>query len=147
MYTLKQIKDLRGEVNKLNLAGKSILEKYKNSELKKICNGVGPDYFPAWARELVTDLRKESELPAFIHDVEWYESDGSYVAFTASNRRFYENGKLVSKYLYKWYDIRRYLSFCRIYRLYKYCQSFGFGQYKECYSKKCLREGGEDRDG
>ena len=108
MYTLDQIRAMRREVNRLGLAGRDVLDKYRDAELRKLCNGIGPDFFPEWARELVTDLRPESELPAFIHDVEWYESDGTREHFTATNDRFAANGKLVAQARYRWYATVRH---------------------------------------
>ena len=138
MYTLDQVRAMRREVNRLGLAGRDVLDKYRDAELRKLCNGVGPDFFPEWARELVTDLRPEAELPAFIHDVEWYEADGTREHFTATNDRFAANGEIVAKARYRWYDPRRYLAIRRAARLARYCQAFGWSQYRECAEEKDL---------
>lgn len=131
-YTIEQVRAIRAEIDRLGLAGREVSAHYSDAELRTICNGIGPDYFPAWARELVTDLRPESELPAFIHDVEWYESDGTDETFAATNRRFAENGKKVALDRYRWYDPRRYLAIRRAARLARYCQAFGREQYRKC---------------
>ena len=46
---------------------------------------------------------------AFIHDVEWHESDGTKESFSESNSRFRRNGCKVASAAFGWWRPRRYL--------------------------------------
>ena len=49
------INELRKKCYELELEGKEILDKYTDEDLEKIYNGIGPDRFPDWLREIVTE--------------------------------------------------------------------------------------------
>ena len=86
MNRLKEIKELKALAEELQLENREIIRKYKITELASIYNGIGPDSFPEWLRGLVSTLHPSLAVVAFIHDIEWHESDGSKEKFTA--RRF-----------------------------------------------------------
>lgn len=132
MYTLKEIARLRKEIEALNLEGAKSLKKYKNKDLQKICNGIGPEAFPFGIRECLTKIHPALELCAFIHDVEYSESDGTLAHFTAANDRYAANSVIVAKARYAWYDPRRYIVMLQGRRHARLCQTFGFGGYKVC---------------
>ena len=140
MYTLKEIAALRQKCVELRLEGREILEKYSDAELQKICNGIGPGYFPAAARKTVDKLHPSLKPVAVVHDVEWYESDGEYDSFFWSNRRFEDNGIRVAFATYKWYDPRRYLVCWRSHRFAMCCQFGGWLTYQHCFSERKERE-------
>ena len=54
----------------LKLENVHILDKYSITEIGKIYNGIGPDRFPDWLREIVTKSAGLFEPAALIHDVE-----------------------------------------------------------------------------
>ena len=58
-----------------------------DERLAGIYNGLGPDSFPRWLRAVLTDLNPLLRPVAFIHDIEWHESDGSKDSLVESNRR------------------------------------------------------------
>ena len=88
MNRLKEIKELKALAEELQLENREIIRKYKITELASIYNGIGPDSFPEWLRGLVSTLHPSLAVVAFIHDIEWHESDGSKEKFTESNNRF-----------------------------------------------------------
>ena len=97
MNRLKEIKELKALAEELQLENREIIRKYKITELASIYNGIGPDSFPEWLRGLVSALHPSLAVVAFIHDIEWHESDGSKEKFTESNNRFKTNGYTVAK--------------------------------------------------
>lgn len=101
--------ELRKKAYELELDNKEILDKYTDDDLEKIYNGIGPDSFPEWLRNAVSALHPTLEVAAFIHDVEWHESDGSREKFYASNNRFKRNGYAAAKARYSCLDPRRYI--------------------------------------
>ena len=109
MNRLKEIKELKALAEELQLENREIIRKYKITELASIYNGIGPDSFPEWLRGLVSTLHPSLAVVAFIHDIEWHESDGSKEKFTESNNRFKTNGYMVAKANYSWWNPLRYI--------------------------------------
>ena len=135
MSTLKEIKELCDFAEECGLENREILAKYKNTELASIFNGIGPDVFPDWLRNTITALHPSLAVVAFIHDVEWHESDGSREKFTESNDRFKTNGYAVAKFKFGWYDPRRYIVMNQARRFGNICQAFGWNAW--CSPCKC----------
>ena len=124
MYTLDEIAALRKKCGELELEGRELLEKYSDSELQAICNGIGPDGAPLLLRRMLNKLHTDLEPASMIHDVEFRESDGMESTFKESNDRFLANGIKISL-RYKWFDLRRYLLQLQISRLAAWCRTFG----------------------
>ena len=76
MNRRKKIKLLKEQAETLGLENREIIGKYNMRELCSIYNGIGPDAFPGWLREFISALHSSLEVVAFIHDIEWHESDG-----------------------------------------------------------------------
>jgi hypothetical protein len=140
MYTLEEIAALRLKCEELKLEGREKLSRYTDEELQVICNGIGPDAFPYILRKSVTTIHPTLEPAAFIHDVEFWESDGTKESFTAANDRFKANGYICAKEEYAWYNPTCYLVMNNARRLGNWCQLFGWDGYKaQFWGKTCLR--------
>ena len=135
MSTQKEIKELKQLAEECQLENREILEKYTLKELAAIFNGIGPDAFPDWLRNAITALHPSLSVVAFIHDVEWHESDQSREKFTESNERFKTNGYAVAKYKFGWYDPRRYIVMNQARRFGNICQTFGWSAW--CSACEC----------
>lgn len=135
MASLHEIKELCDFAEECGLENREILAKYKNTELASIFNGIGPDVFPDWLRNTITALHPSLAVVAFIHDVEWHESDGSREKFTESNDRFKTNGYAVAKFKFGWYDPRRYIVMNQARRFGNICQTFGWSAW--CSACEC----------
>jgi len=129
MATLYEIKSLCQLAEECKLEDREILSKYKNVELASIFNGIGPDSFPEWLRNIISELHPSLAVVAFIHDVEWHESDQSKEKFTASNERFKRNGCAVAKHNFSWYNPRRYIVMNQARRFGNICQHFGWSAW------------------
>ena len=129
MSNVKEVRKLLVLAEEYKLEGREIMSKYKPKQLAKIYNGIGPDSFPEWLREVITDLHPSLAVVAFIHDVEWYESDGSKEKFTESNERFRRNGFKVAKAEYAWWNIIRYFVMFDARKFAWACQTFGFDDW------------------
>ena len=135
MSTLKEIKELKQFAAECGLENREILDRYKNAELAAIFNGIGPDVFPDWLRNAITALHPSLAVVAFIHDVEWHESDQSREKFAESNERFKTNGYAVAKHQFGWYNPRRYIVMNQARRFGNICQTFGWSAW--CSPCKC----------
>lgn len=126
MNRLKEIKELKQIAEKLQLENREIIGKYTMTQLSSIYNGIGPDAFPDWLRNIISTLHPSLAVVAFIHDTEWHESDQSKAKFKESNDRFKRNGYAVAKANYGWYNPVRYLVMNHARRFGNVCQLFGW---------------------
>ena len=94
----------------LGLGSATLLKHLSEKELDYICNGIGPSWFPAALREMVTKLHKSLAIAADIHDLRYWNGTGTDEDFHASNAEFLDNGLKLAEHFYGWYDPRRYLA-------------------------------------
>ena len=139
MYTIEQIAALRQKCYELNLKNCHILDKYADEELQTIFNGIGPETFPKFARKLVDAINPLLLPVALIHDVEWYESAGTYVHFKESNSRMRTNGEICAKAAHAWYNPLRYLTIYKAHKLATLCDLGGWEFYKSCHERRLAR--------
>ena len=121
----EQLKELILTARRLKLEHVEILDKYSITEISRIYNGIGPDRFPDVIRELLDKLHPTLLPVALIHDIEYHEG-GTKEEFTASNSRFYTNGKTAAFDAYGWYDPRRYLVWNKARQFANICELFGY---------------------
>ena len=133
MNRLKEIKELKRLAEDLQLENREIIGRYTMSELCSIYNGIGPDSFPDWLRGCISALHPLLAVVAFIHDIEWHESDGSEEKFAESNARFKTNGDKVAKAGYGWWNPLRYIVMNDARRFGNLCQLFGW----EAWTSPC----------
>lgn len=69
------------QIERLDLAGREILESYTFEEIESIYNGAGPDSWPKTARSLLTTLMQLFNPSIVIHDVQFENSDGTRKSF------------------------------------------------------------------
>lgn len=133
-----QIQELKQQIYLYQLQNKQILDKYTDTQLCYIYNGIGPAAFPDWLRLAISALHPALNAVALIHDIEWHQTDRNYDTFTESNRRFKRNGYKVAKLKYKWYDPRRYIVLFKAYRFGNICQTLGWFAYDtQCSCDVC----------
>ena len=129
MADIDEVKRLKSLCEKYELEGREILSKYTDDELAAIFNGIGPDAFPQWLRSALDALHPSLAPVAFIHDVEWHESDGTETAFAESNARFRRNGCKVASAAFGWWRPRRYLVMWDAVKFARICQRFGWSAW------------------
>ena len=120
-----KIEELIRKIKTMELEGAEILDRFTAEAIGKIYNGIGPDRFPDWLRELVTESAGIFEPAAVIHDVE-YDIGGTWQDFTDANERFRRNCYRLVKAEYPWWSPLRYAWLNRARRWANYCQLFGW---------------------
>ena len=141
MNRLKEIKELKRRADEFQLENREIIGKYTMSELCSIYNGIGSDAFPEWLRNIISSLHPSLAVVAFVHDVEWHESDGSKEKFADSNDRFKCNGYAVAKAQFGWYNPRRYIVMNQARRFGNVCQLFGWSAWTSpCECAVCQKK-------
>jgi hypothetical protein len=108
--TDKDIIAMRDLASRLNLVGKDRLFDNSPELIAKVCNGIGPEWFPAALRDAIDRLHPSLKVVAMIHDLDYYFGDGTTEDFNKANSAFAANGIVVADDRYGWYDPRRYLA-------------------------------------
>lgn len=134
-YTVKHIQKLLRKIESAQLEGREILERYLASEIDEIYNGIGPDRFPDWLREIVTETAEIFEPAALIHDVR-FDEGGTKADFMAANNEFYRNCCKLVKQEYSWWRPARYVLLNKARRWRNYCEIFGLDGYNLKEPKK-----------
>jgi len=141
MNRLKEIKLLKELSERLQLDNHEIIRKYNMRELCSIYNGIGPDAFPGWLRGCISALHPSLAVVAFIHDIEWHESDGSEEKFSESNTRFKRNGAIAAKDWFGWWNPMRYIVMSEARRFGTLCQLFGWKTWSSpCNCAVCRKQ-------
>ena len=135
---ISEVEKLMADARKMALENVGILDRYSMEEVSNIYNGIGPDRFPEWLREMLDELHPSLCVVSLIHDLEYYEG-GSREEFSESNERFYRNGKTVAFAKYAWYDPRRYLVWNKARQFRNICNAFGWVGW----NKNGKKQGGE----
>ena len=136
MADIDEVKRLKALCEKYELEGREILSKYTDDELAAIFNGIGPDAFPQWLHSALDALHPSLAPVAFIHDVEWHESDGTETAFAESNARFRRNGCKVAAESFGWWRPRRYKVMWDAVKFARICQRFGWSAWRAPYEAR-----------
>lgn len=122
------IKNLIRRALEAELEGTWFFQWYSPEELAVIYNGIGPDRFPDWLREIITASAELFEPAALIHDLEYFLGGGK-TDFTAANERFRRNCDTLTRRKYPWWSPLRYILFNRARRWTNYCELFGTENY------------------
>ena len=141
MAGIDEIKRLKRLCEEYGLEGREILSRHTDEELAGIFNGIGPDAFPQWLRSALDAVHPSLAPVAFIHDVEWHESDGTKESFSESNSRFRQNGCKVASAAFGWWRPRRYLVMWDSVKFARICQRFGWSAWRAPYEAR--QKGGE----
>lgn len=130
--TIRRLIDLVAEYE---LEGKMLVESYTIEKLAEFFNGMGPEWFPEWARKTLDKIFDVFSPAFFIHDVEWATTEGSYREFLNSNDRLERNCKKIADAEYGWYNPMRYYRRHQGAVFAQLCQTFGYGAFKAAAKK------------
>ena len=92
-------------------------------------------------RGCVTALHSSLAVVAFIHDVEWHESNGTDESFRTTKDRFRRNGYKVAEAEFGCYNPRRWIVMNQARRFGNICQKIGKSGWLKCHRD---RQGEED---
>ena len=104
------------------LDGASRLANYQYT--RRVCNGIGADWFPAWLRSFVGVLVPALEPTAWIHDLD-YTAGGDAAARWRADWKFLVNGLRAARATYAWDQLRRYTTMLTVVRFWILLRLFG----------------------
>lgn len=129
---LMKIKELREKCHALGFEGAEVLDRFSDNELRIYCNGIGPEFFPAKCRKVITWIFKYLEATAFLHDAEYT----AQIGFRKANAHFFTNGIAEVYHNFKWYHPRRYIGMRRVRQFWWMLETFGIRAYEEARMRK-----------
>lgn len=137
VFTVKEMAEYRQIIYENNLVGWEVLLKYTDLELTKICNGIGGTQMPKWLVFVINRLNPTLIPASILHDVQWFDSDGTKPSFLLSNAEFEVNGILMSTQRYpRWFDMRREWVCIQALLFHKILDKFAFEHYEQCYKER-----------
>lgn len=95
VYTPEEADALRARAKRLGLEADASFWTASAELLSRVLNGIGPDWFPDWLRELITANQGRFAMAAAIHDWAFYLSVGDRDEFHAANWQFLRNCRRV----------------------------------------------------
>ena len=93
-------------------------------ELRRAYNGIGPERWPSWMRNLITAMLRPFQAAAFIHDWEYSLPEKTFGAFTMANLRLAQNVAREAIY-----DCRPFMIFAGL-PIAALCEFFGWHAFK-----------------
>ena len=93
-YSIEDLDRARDTAQMAGLEGAEVLHRLSDARILEACNGIGPEWMPAWARELLDKRFPAMQVPAMLHDLHYTLADGSDEAFHEANRMLGQNGPL-----------------------------------------------------
>lgn len=145
MVDVETARALMDEADRLGLECAPFLRSLPEEEVAAEFNGVGPEWFPAKARE-VLDRVFELFLPAVAgHDLGYRHGDGTYRDFRRVNKMLGDDCVRIAEATFSWYDPRRYAYRDRARKIETACDIFGWPTYKSaCAKNKPTKEEEEE---
>lgn len=140
--TIEELKKMRRLADECNLVGKMFLNTLDEIVLR-VCNGIGPSWFPGKLRQTIDALHPSLHVVAAIHDLWYYYGKGNEDDFHAANEAFADNGIAVAKHLFGWYNPRRYLVMMSARRFARLCDIGGRFAYYSAIAER-ERSHGDD---
>lgn len=104
---LPSIFTLVASAKKMNLDGCNVFNEFTDKELEEQYNGVGPDRFPAYIRDVLSYLLWDCLEGVAIHDLD-YCKGGTIGEFHEANARLKRNTRKIARIKFKWYEFRRW---------------------------------------
>ena len=105
MYTDDEIREKQQLARAAGLSGAELLD--DADAVKRDCNGIGAAWMPDATREWISTANPSLVVVADIHDRR-YSEGGTEKDRQAADADFRANGLKMAKYVYSWYDPRRY---------------------------------------
>lgn len=105
MYTDDEIRIKQLLARVAGLSGAELLD--DTEAVRRDCNGIGAEWMPDRLRDLLGERYPELVVVADIHDRR-YSEGGTEADRQAADAEFRANGLKMAKYVYRFYDPRRY---------------------------------------
>jgi len=127
MQPLEVAVRMRTIAEKQHLDGAERLANYEYT--RRICNGIGAEWFPSWARRLTCAIAPAVVPTSWIHDLD-YEAGGGWLERWIADWRFLCNGFRAAWHTYAWDQLRRYSTVAKVLWFWIMLRGFGAAAFK-----------------
>ena len=122
MYSDAEIREKQQLARAAGLSGAELLN--DAAAVKRDCNGIGAAWMPDATREWISSANPSLVVVADIHDRR-YSEGGTEADRQAADAEFRANGLKMAKYVYRFYDPRRYWVMWQVRKFAALLASFG----------------------
>mgnify|MGYP004660663877 CR=1 FL=1 len=140
MYSEQKIESLLQTAKAARLIIPEEMLACERSALAKICNGVGSQSMPEWARNAGNVFFGAIEASAAIHDYMYEFSDGSLYLKEKADDIFLLNGIDEIYHKYGWWNWKRYAARLKLMAAYDILRAVGNRAYITAYIKRRKNE-------
>ena len=119
-----------------SIGGGDILLKEAPDRAIDICNGVGPESFPASLRSMIDLTHPYMITASIIHDLRYYYGKGTVFDFIDSNLEFMDNTIVVADNMYGRLNPMRYLARRRARQFRELLDRFGWDAYTKAIEER-----------
>lgn len=116
----EHVRKLRELCTAYGLAGREILDLYKDEELTQIYNGAGPDSWIPLARDVLTAVMNLFEPVVLIHDTQFHRSDALHESFEKTAVLWKQNCRKIFDSEYPFWSWKQFSRSYRTKRAYWY---------------------------
>lgn len=99
------------------------------------CNGIGPEWAPAWLRTAIDTMCPNLVVVADIHDIRYFIG-GTDADRQRADAEFLANGYAVAEACHKWYSPGRYVAEFLVRRMHRALRLGGGKAWTEAMKKK-----------
>ena len=146
MMTLTEAEYTIGRAIVNGLSGAEFLETLGPENVRRACNGIGPDRWPEARREKFNKWLWLFADPAAGHDCRFtFDNDGSEAKFRAANDELERNCLIVADATYRWYNPLRYLARRKGRLMAQACRDFGWRAWRAAYEKKQRKDNNDEK--
>lgn len=133
VLSVPTVEILLQKIKELNLDGQDVISHYSVEDIARIYNGIGPDRFPDWLRNFLSELNEIILPAALIHDLD-YDLGGNWDDFYASNKRLGNNSIKCIKDKFGKYSLKYWFYLAKVHVFVKICNKYGKPgwNYKSC---------------
>lgn len=134
--TLEEAKETINNAKDLGFSGAEFLETLGAENVRRSCNGIGPEKMPKKWRVRLDNWLWLFKDPCRCHDCRFtFDNDGSEAKFRAANDELGRNCLIMADSEYAWYNPLRYVWRHRAKGVAWVCQTFGWESWRDAYVK------------
>ena len=122
--SLPDVSSLIEKSRKLLLDDNGLFDKYPMEKILEVYNGVGPDRFPSWFRDMLSEINSIILPAVLIHDLD-YDKGGNWDDFKKANERLGTNAIQCVKEKYGTCSWKYWFYLAKIHIFVKLCNKYG----------------------
>ena len=124
VLSLPDVSTLIEKSRELGLDDNGLFDKYSIEKIMEVYNGVGPDRFKAWFRDMLSEINSVILPAVLIHDLD-YDHGGNWDDYRKANERLGDNAVKCVKAKYGTKTWKYWFYLAKIHIFVKLCNKYG----------------------